>query len=224
MNLLALIPARGGSKRLPGKNVRSFYGKPLIAWTIEAARKSKEVGDVVVTTDDESIADVARAWGASVPFIRPEELATDETPGIEPVLHALSELSEYDWVLLLQPTSPLRSEDDIDGIVEFCRRQDAHSAVSIREVGFDSDWIFTQDDHSQLAPVFGVSGAGVDERKQMYVLNGALYLARVDWLRKERKFVTRETVGYVMPEERSADIDTPNDWVWAEYLMEKKYG
>lgn len=116
--VLAIIPARGGSKGVPRKNIRDVAGKPLIAWTIEAANQSLLVDRVVVSTDDQEIADTAVRWGAEVPFLRPIELAQDSTPGILPVIHMLTEiLPHYDLVVLLQPTSPLRSVEDIDGAI-----------------------------------------------------------------------------------------------------------
>ncbi len=115
--VLGLIPARGGSKGIPRKNIQPIAGKPLIAWTIEAARTAG-LANVVVSTEDAEIAEVAREWGAEVPFMRPSELAADDTPGIEPVLHAIELLPDYEGVLLLQPTSPLRSSEDILAITE----------------------------------------------------------------------------------------------------------
>jgi N-acylneuraminate cytidylyltransferase len=113
MSLLALIPARGDSKEIPRKNIKEFCGKPLIAWAIEAAQKASGIDRIVLSTEDHEIAEVAQKWGAEVPFMRPAELAGDDTPGIEPVLHALEQLPTFDEVLLLQPTSPLRTAEDI---------------------------------------------------------------------------------------------------------------
>ena len=107
MSILALIPARGGSKGVPRKNIRELCGKPLIAWSIEAAQKSKYIDRLVVSTEDEEIAEIARYYGAEVPFMRPPELSRDETSGMAPVLHALEQLPGYENILLLQPTSPL---------------------------------------------------------------------------------------------------------------------
>ena len=119
MKVLGLIPARGKSKGIPRKNIKNLCGKPLIAWTIEESLKSKKLDNVVVSTDDEEIADIAQKYGADVPFMRPAELAGDSTSGIDTVLHAIDELPDFDSVLLLQPTSPLRTSTDIDSIINF---------------------------------------------------------------------------------------------------------
>src|ERR1700733_1950126 len=114
MNVLGLIPARGGSKSIPRKNIKDIAGKPLIAWTIESALGSGLLAAVVVSTDDLEIGEVARRYGAETPFVRPAELARDDTPGVAPVLHALEVLPGFDAVLLMQPTSPLRTTEDIN--------------------------------------------------------------------------------------------------------------
>lgn len=117
--ILAIIPARGGSKGVPRKNIRDLAGKPLIAWTIEEAKKSKYITRLILSSEDEEIIEAAKKYGCEVPFVRPIELAQDNTPGIEPVLHAIEKCPGYDYVLLLQPTSPLRTVEDIDGCIEF---------------------------------------------------------------------------------------------------------
>lgn len=223
MNLLALIPARGGSKGIPRKNIKPIGGKPLIAWSIEAAQQARVVDRIVVTTEDDEIASIAIGLGADVPFIRPVELARDETPGIDPVLHAIEQLPEHDWVLLLQPTSPLRTSADIDGIVAFCQRHSAPVAVSVCPTPKHPYWMYRLDDQTRLRPLMPVSPsiACRQDLPEAYALNGALYLARCDWLREKRKFISHETIGYFMPAERSVDIDTPLDWQWVEFLMNK---
>lgn len=221
MSMLALIPARAGSKGIPRKNTVDLHGKPLIAWTIEAAKGASGVDRVVVTTDDPEIAAISRSWGAEVPFLRPAELSGDDTPGIEPVIHAISLLPNYDWILLLQPTSPLRTAQDIEAIVELAEDRNAPSAVSVCEASSHPYWAYFVDTSDHLTPLVSVP---LPARRQdlpcAYTLNGALYLAKRDWLLENRTFVTAETVGYVMPLQRSVDIDTPLDWKWAEFLME----
>jgi CMP-N-acetylneuraminic acid synthetase len=130
MSVLALIPARGGSKGIPKKNIKYLAGKPLIEWTIGSAQKSVCIDRVVVSTDDPDIKFLASSLGADIPFDRPDDLAQDETPTILTVLHAIERLPGYDWVLVLQPTSPLRSSEDIDGIWNFTLQHNAKSAVS----------------------------------------------------------------------------------------------
>jgi CMP-N-acetylneuraminic acid synthetase len=223
MKLLALIPARGGSKGVPRKNIRKLRGKPLLAWTIEAAHASPSIDRIVVSTEDEEIAEVAGAYGADVPFLRPQTLAQDDTPGMDPVLHALGELPEYDWILLLQPTSPLRTAADIEGIVKFCHAHGAPSVVSICEVNKHPYWMYYCDAGHQLQPL--IDKPLIPRRQDLppvYVLNGALYLARRDWLIAEKNFIGEGAIGYQMPMERSADIDTIADWEWVEFLLERQ--
>ena len=223
MSLLALIPARGGSKGIPRKNIRELCGKPLIAWSIEAAQKASSVDQIVVSTDDEEIADIARSYGAEVPFLRPAELARDDTPGIATVHHALEQFPAVKQILLLQPTSPLRSAEDIDGIVNMFQKQQNPSEISICESQKHPNWMFSYGEDGTLSPFMDTP---IATRRQdlpkVYVVNGALYLAKTEWLRQACSFLSPETIGYVMPQERSADIDTPSDWEWIEFLMKKK--
>lgn len=225
MRLLALIPARGGSKGIPRKNIKLLAGKPLLEWTIDAARQANFVDHIVVSTEDPEIASVARDLGADVPFLRPDAFSADDTPGIVPVIHALESLPEFDWVLLLQPTSPLRSVEDIDGIVTLCIERKALSAVSVAAVDKHPYWMYRCDDLGRLEPLIAEQPI-VTQRQDLppaYALNGALYLAQRDWLLERRRFVGPETLAYVMPRMRSVDLDTPLDWVWVEYLIEHKH-
>lgn len=226
MSILAVIPARGGSKGIPRKNIKPLASKPLIGWSIEAAKQSSCLDRIIVSTEDEEIASVARNLGADVPFMRPAELAVDDTPGIDPVLHAISHLPDCDWVLLLQPTSPLRSAEDIDGIWQFCQERGALSAVSVCEVEKHPYWMYQLNAAQRLAP-FIKGRPDVTRRQDLapaYALNGAMYLAKIEWLLKQASFVGPETLGYVMPLERSVDLDTPQDWRWVEFLIEQKNG
>ncbi len=222
MSLLALIPARGGSKGIPRKNVKELCGKPLIAWSIEAAQKSKNIDRLVISTEDEEIADIAQSYGAEVPFLRPAELAKDETPSITIVLHALEQFSEVEQILLLQPTSPLRTTSDIDEIVKLSREHQAPAAVSVCESSKHPYWMFSFGKDRILSPF---TGNPIATRRQdlpkAYILNGALYLAKTDWIQQNRSFFSPETIGYVMPPERSVDIDTLLDWEWVEFLKSK---
>jgi len=223
VSILAIIAARGGSKGIPRKNIKPLMGKPLIGWSIDAAKQASCVNRLIVSTEDEEIASVARELGADVPYIRPAELAADETPGISTVLHAIEQLPEHDWVLLLQPTSPLRSAEDIDGIWQFCQERSAPSAVSVCEVGKHPYWMYQRNAAQRLEP-FIKGRPNVTRRQDLppaYALNGALYLARIDWLLEQQNFIGPETLGYIMPPERSVDLDTLQDWRWVEFLIEQ---
>lgn len=222
-SVLAIIPARGGSKGLPGKNTRDLLGKPLIAWTIEAALGCNSIDRLIVSTEDQEIAKTAEQFGAEVPFVRPMELAQDDTPGIEPILHAIKELPEYDYVLMLQPTSPLRTREDISGIIDFAKDRNAQSVVSVTEAQVHPYWIYSKNLASELEAF--VEHKFVPCRQSLpeaYSLNGAMYMARTDWLRAKCALVTEKTLAYIMPKERSYDIDDFIDWMVVERILERQ--
>lgn len=221
--ILGVIPARGGSKGIPRKNIKVIAGRPLIVWTIEAALLAKSLDRVIVSTEDEEIAAVARSFGAEVPFARPMELAQDSTPGVEPVLHAIDELPGFDAVVLLQPTSPLRSWEDIDACIALAGDRGAPSAVSVTEQDRHPFWMYRMGDAGRLEPI--MERPAVLRRQDLprvYSLNGAVYYAETRWLRCERSLVGPGTVGYVMPLERSVDLDTPLEWELADLLLSKR--
>lgn len=219
---VALIPARGGSKGIPRKNVRHLGGKPLITWTIEAALRSANLDAVVVSTDDPEIAEVARRAGAQVPFLRPAALALDTTPGIDPVLHALEQLPQFGSVLLLQPTSPLRSTEDIDGCLHMARSRQSPSVVSVCEPEVHPYWTYRMGiDHSLQRFVDAENVARRQDLPPVFALNGAMYYAQADWLFQGKRLIAPETLGYVMPRTRSVDIDTLLDWQLAELLLKE---
>ena len=223
MSLLALIPARGGSKGIPRKNILDFCGKPLLQWSIDAALVAPSVDQVVVSTDDPEIAELALAGGAEVPFLRPAELASDTASGIQPVLHALDLLPHVSDVLLLQPTSPLRISSDIESIIALRQQMFSESAVSLTNNAKHPSWSFSLRNNQTIERVF--MSDSVHCRQQLpptYLVNGALYLASREFLLREKTFITDDTVGYIMPLERSVDIDTPLDWQFAEFLVEKQ--
>lgn len=204
-SVLAVIPARAGSKRVPHKNLREVAGRPLIAWTIEQARAAHRLDRVVLSTEDEEIARLAREYGCDVPFLRPVELAADDTPGVEPVLHAITQLPNFDYVVLLQPTSPQRTAADIDGAIEQCVRSKAPSCVSVTPALENPALMYTLHEGRMRAVAPDHAGSAA------YVLNGAVYVARIEWLTTSRTFVTPETIAFIMPRERSLDIDTEAD-------------
>lgn len=220
--MLALIPARGGSKGLPRKNVLPLAGKPLIAWSIEAALAAPSVRRVLVSTDDPEIAEAARVAGAEVPWLRPAELATDTATSLDVALHALDQADPAsEWLLLLQPTSPLRTAGDIeaaaalrgpgvDAVIGVCEAQ-THPALALRE-----------DAEGFVAPyIEGVTATRRQDLPKAYAINGAVYLVRVSTLRDERTFKPAHTRPYRMPAERSIDIDTAWDFVVAEFALQR---
>ena len=220
--VLGLVPARGGSKGIPRKNIKLIAGKPLIVWTIEAALRSTLLEAVVVSTDDPEIAEIARQAGAQVPFLRPSELAQDQTSGMDPVLHALDQLPQYDSVLLLQPTSPLRTTEDINACLMLAMQENVPSVVSVNEADTHPYWTYRlTKGHALERMVAAEPIARRQDLPQALALNGALYFAAANWLRRSGSFVGTETLAYVMPRERSIDIDTQLDWKFAELLLKE---
>lgn len=212
--VLALITARGGSKGLPRKNVLKAGGKPLIAWSIEAALNSRVVSRVVLSSDDDEIIEAAKAFGCSVPFRRPDHLASDTATSMDVVLHAIDEVPGFDIIMLLQPTSPLRTALDIDAAFETLKTEHAPSCVSVTEAEQSPYWMYRLDERSKLHSLFpaGPMAQRRQDLPSVYRLNGAIYIARIDWLRETKNFVTNETVAYIMNQHNSLDIDTPEDF------------
>jgi N-acylneuraminate cytidylyltransferase/CMP-N,N'-diacetyllegionaminic acid synthase len=207
--VIAIIPARGGSRRVPRKNLRLVGGRPLIAWTIEAAKTARSVDRVVVTTDDREIADVSKREGAEVPFIRPAALSTDTATSVDVVAHALGELgvnpTSDSLFVLLQPTSPLRTGADIDAAAALLSTGDA--VVSVTPVAHPVQWLRTIGTDGFLQPWLESDKT----REPLYELNGAIYLMSSRDFHRERQFLPPRTAPYVMPRERSIDIDTEFD-------------
>lgn len=226
-NILGLIPARGGSKGLPRKNIKLLLGKPLIAWTIEQALASKYLDRVIVSTDDKEILDISKKYGAEVPFMRPKELAMDNAKGVDVVLHALVSLKEddrrkqYDLIMLLQPTSPLRKSVDIDKAIEFLFLKKAKAIVSVCEVDHHPLWVNTLPEDGCMKNFIRqeIMNKNRQELSVLYRLNGAIYLAYCNYLKKYRSFIGEKTFAYVMPKERSIDIDNEVDLSLAEVLI-----
>jgi N-acylneuraminate cytidylyltransferase len=220
LRVLALIPARGGSKGLPGKNVRPLAGKPLIAWSVAAARASRFIDRIVVSSDDAAIIQAAVEAGAEAPFIRPPELARDDTPSQPVILHALDTIAEqFDLVVLLQPTSPLRTAADIDACVEKVVTG-APACISVVAPAKSPWWMYRMDASGHLAPL--MDGPAATRRQDLPAVvapNGAVYVARVPWLRANGGFVGPGTVGYQMPADRSVDIDDALDLKLAELIL-----
>jgi len=212
--VLALIPARGGSKGLPGKNILPAGGRPLLDWTIAAARASRYIDRVVLSSDDDAIIAVALACGCDVPFRRPAALASDSAPTMDVVLHALDQLPDFDIVVLLQPTSPLRTTADIDAACERMVKSVATTCVSVTEAEQSPYWMYQIDPNLALQPIIAApeNASRRQDLPKVYVLNGAVYVADTGRLRSTRAFVTRDTIAYVMPPHRSIDIDTAADF------------
>lgn len=229
-SVLALVTARGGSKGLPGKNVRPLCGKPLIAWTVAAGLESRIIDTLVVSTDDETIAEAARAAGARVPFMRPAELATDTATSMDVVEHAVQSLEEmgerFDYLVLLEPTSPLREASDIDNaMAELCRRNPEGSVVSVCAAEtVHPAFMYRLDDRGRLTPYGGRQPDGLrrQEIDPVYYLDGTVYASWIPTLRQRRSFYHDATIPYVVPKWKAPEIDDLLDLVVVEAIMKHR--
>jgi CMP-N,N'-diacetyllegionaminic acid synthase len=221
--VLAIIAARGGSKGLPGKNIIDLGGKPLLAWSIEAARESVYVDRLILSSDSDDIIAVAKKFGCDVPFRRPAELAADSTAAYPVLIHALDHVAEaFDYFVLLQPTSPLRTTADIDGAVELCDACAAPACVGMCETAKPAEWMYRVGNDSLVTPLLGeIVTSRRQELPATFVINGAIYVARVDWYRRQQGFLSPETVAWRMPPERSIDIDTELDLLVARAIVSR---
>ena len=222
--IVALIPARGGSKGIPGKNIKEFNSHPLIAYTIYAALKSCYIDEVVVTTDSEKIAQISRQYGAEVPFLRPPELAADSSRTIDAVVHAVDKLEslgqEFDDLVLLQATSPLRCTREIDEALETYFSHGMLGLASVSDVSENPVLIRRLDETSGvLHPILPVSSTvRRQDMPKYYRVNGAIYINRVDEISPNTSF-NDNPIAYVMEKIRSCDIDSLDDFVKAEAIM-----
>lgn len=221
-SVLAIIPARGGSKGVPRKNLRPLGDRPLIAWSIAAAKQSRYIDKVLVTSDDAEILEAARRWGCGAMIRRPAELASDEAPLEGALIHALDHAdASYDYIVLLQPTSPFRTPGDIDETISLCLSAKASACLSICEPSKSPYWMCnrTQDGHLKPILVLETPATRRQDLPRAYALNGAVYVADIPWFRSNRTFYNDETIGYVMPQDRSLDIDTEFDFALADALV-----
>jgi CMP-N-acetylneuraminic acid synthetase len=227
MRVLGLIPARGGSKGVPRKNIRLLCGKPLLQYSVEAGLSARRLSDVVMSTDDEEIAEVGRACGAEVPFLRPAELARDDTPTLPVVQHAVRWLEErdrrYDAVCLLQPTNPLRRAEDIDASVELLENSRADSVISVLRVPaeFNPHWVYFRDESGLLYLSTGEK-APISRRQDLpaaFHRDGSVYVTRRDVLMEGDSLYGPSIAGYLMDPKRSVNIDDESDWIRAEKIL-----
>lgn len=226
-SILALIPARAGSKRLPGKNIKLLAGKPLIAWSIEEAKKSKYIDRIVVSTDDQKIAEISRKHGAEIPFLRPEHLARDESKGIDVVLHVIEWMEKtnqpYDLIMLLQPTTPLRKLEDIEQAIKLLFSKNAQAIISVCQAQHHPYWANTLPKDGCMKDFIknDVRDKNRQSLSKFYRLNGVIYLAYCNYIKAGKSFFGNKTYAYVMPAEKSVDIDTELDFKFAEFLLKR---
>lgn len=227
--ILGIIPARGGSKGIPDKNTFPLKGRPLIGYTIEAAKGSRLLDDFFVSTDSEVIARVSRAEGAQVPFMRPKELAQDDTPTAAVLQHAVKWYEEKHClnvtaVVTLQPTTPLRLASDIDGAISlFVNNPEADSLITCYEaVATHPRYMYTREDERVIPLRKERSLLGRQEFEPVYVRNGAVYITCRDLIMEEGRIMGDKPLGYIMPRERSVNIDEPFDLELALFLLDRK--
>ena len=227
--ILAIIPARGGSKRLPGKNIKPLCGKPLIGWTIEQAQSSKYIDEIFVSTDSNEIAAVAEDFGIKVPFLRPAELATDTSPSSAFVLHTIgyyrNKGQEFDYILLLEPTSPLRDITDINIAIEQLLNHDtAKSIVGVSKVeATHPAFLVDISKEGLLKPYLKeMKTLRRQELSDLYFFEGSLYLSDIEFYIKEQTFYHDLTLPYVVPKYKAYEIDDIVDFYIVEKILELK--
>ena len=224
--MIAIIPARCGSKGLPGKNIKDLLGKPVIAYTIEEALKSKYIDEVIISTDSQEIEDVAISLGAKSHFLRPKELALDDSKAIDNYIYTVNRLNnDFDYsvdsFVVLQPTSPLRIVQDIDGAIKLFKEKKADSVVSYTEEHHPITWHKYIDNNGKFENIFEEKLLNRQDIRSSYFSNGAVMVFKYDLL-KINKYFSDNSYAYIMPRRRSVDIDTLEDFRYIEFLLRYK--
>jgi len=223
--VLAIIPARGGSKGLPNKNILRLAGKPLIQWTIDAAIKSKYIDRIILSTDNEIIANTCRTYGIENPFMRPVELAQDDSLAIDNYIYTIDRLNDKpncnikDFIVL-QPTSPLRLTEDIDKAIELFYNKNADSVISYTEENHPIEWHKYLTNDGKFEKIFEEVSSNRQDNKVSFYPNGSIFIFKYDLI-KQKKYYSADSFAFIMPRKRSIDIDTIDDFEYAEYLMLK---
>lgn len=226
--MLAIIPARGGSKGIPGKNIKLLCGKPLIVYTIEAAMAAKSVDRIILSTDDPKTAKIACKYDVEIPFMRPAYLAQDDSLANDVYIYTIDRLntsskSQYEEFIVLQPTSPFRTAIDIDNTIELFHEKRADSLISVSEASHPPLWAKKIDSLGKLKDYFNIN---IDNKNRQdletaYMPNGAIFILKLSLLKSLNSFYSDNTYAFFMPHERSLDIDSPIDFEFAEFLMRK---
>jgi N-acylneuraminate cytidylyltransferase/CMP-N,N'-diacetyllegionaminic acid synthase len=226
--VITVIPARGGSKGLPGKNIKKMNDKPLIWYTINAAKKSKFIDKIIVSTDDNEIAEIAKKYDAEIPFMRPKELARDDSLAIDNYIYTIDRLNkEFNYgiveFVVLQPTSPLRTSLDIDNAIQIFEEKKADSVISVSEAIHPPIWSKKIDEKGILRNYFDIriGNKNRQEIEKVYMPNGAIFVFKFSLLKEKYSYYSDKTYPYIIPLERSIDIDSKLDFEFAEYLMKK---
>jgi len=227
--MIALIPARGGSKGVPRKNIRLLGGKPLIYWTINAAMQASNVDRIILSTDDYEIAEICKHTGIEIPFMRPKELAHDNSLAIDNYIYTVDRLiNEFNYNIdpfaVLLPTTPFRNSLDIDDSIELFSRKNADSVISCSELPHPLSWAFDVDDEGRIDksnnPKVNKMMNRQDETQQ-FMPNGGVYILKHSLLKETHSYYSENTYAHIMPLERSIDIDTELDFEFAEFMVNK---
>ena len=229
--MLVIIPARGGSKGLPGKNIKLLRGKPLIAYSIEVALGAGCVSRVIVSTDSDEIGEVAKHYGGEVPFMRPSYLATDDSMAMDTYFFVIEELIKreekmFNEFIVLAPTAPLRTTYDISKAVDIFQEKKADSVISVTEAPVPVQWHLKMEDTGVVKELLpdAIAVGNRQHCEQAFVPNGSIYIFRTEILRARRRYYTERTFPYIMPRERSVDIDEQLDFDLAEFFLSRRRG
>jgi len=229
-SILAVIPARGGSKGLPGKNIKELCGKPLVAWSVEQAKTSKYLDKIIVSTDDEKIAEKAKQYGAEVPFLRPAKLAQDGTPTIDVLIHLIDYLKDkglnYDILVLLEPTSPLRKKGDIDSAIEILveNYEVTDSVISLGEVHLENPHVMKVVENNYLKKLIQDSSNILrrQDYPDVYFPYGVFYGAKIESLLKHKTFYTDRAMPHFIERWQNYELDDVFDFLCIEAVMKEK--
>lgn len=229
MRVLYVITARGGSKGVPGKNIREIGGLPLIAYKIIAAQKCRYENRIIVSTDDEEIAQISRRYGADVPFMRPAELASDSAGSMDVVEHATrwiaeNDIHKYDYVCLLEPSSPFATFEDLNKALDLIISSNADTLLGMKESEVSTRFIHELDSKGGLSffydAIKSMKDVSRQAQKKQYTLNGCMYIAKWDYFKKNKLFHSTNSVPYIMPAEQSVEIDSLADFYYAKSMIE----
>jgi CMP-N-acetylneuraminic acid synthetase len=224
MSRIAIIPARGGSKRIPNKNIKSFHGKPILAYSIEAALNSQQIDKVIVSTDDEKVTEISKSYGLEV-IERPAAESSDSAPARDVIRHGIARLQHFKNLIYLQPTSPLRHPNTIDDALMMFNKSNNGSLVSVNATAKPLDWMFTLSKSNQLVPQTREKSLNRQEALPLYVLNGAIYISNlVELIKNDFNLVRNDSIGFVMSKVESIDIDDQFDFEVAEHFLRKESG
>jgi CMP-N-acetylneuraminic acid synthetase len=223
-SFLAIIPARGGSKRLPRKNILDLNDKPLIAWSIEAGLNSQYIDRVVVSSEDKEILDISKEYGANT-IKRPNILASDTATTFDVIKHTIENIERYNYLVLLQPTSPLRNAKHIDEAIELLQEKNADAIVSVCEMEHSPLWTNTLDDSLSMEGFLQdeVLNKRSQDLESYYRINGAIYICKIDKLLEEKSFFLKKNIfAYIMDQVHSVDIDNEIDFIFTRCLIESE--